>query len=141
VPDLQSEHASDGPVFNAHGVAGRLSIRRVFAMNLFLSSSRLGAEPERFSDLAGAGRRLAFIPNALDLFDDPVREKVIQRGIQDLADLGQDPVLVDLREHFDEGSLEQALSGFGACFVTGETFLFFGERCSDRVCMPFLVRD
>jgi dipeptidase E len=88
-------------------------------MKLFLSSFRLGDDPGRFSDLLGSDGPVAFVPNALDVLDASIREKVIVRGMADLHDAGCSPVVVDLRAHYGQETLEAALSGFGACFVAG----------------------
>lgn len=86
-------------------------------MKLYLSSFRLGNEKDRLVDLAGA-RRFAFIANALD--SSQAREDVVQRGIDDLAQIGLKCDVVDLRKYFTQSAaLPKELENYEAFFVTG----------------------
>lgn len=66
-------------------------------MRLYLSSFRVGDHPKRLLDLAGSGRRVAVVGNALDAADDDVRRAGVDREIADMRQLGFDAVEADLR--------------------------------------------
>jgi dipeptidase E len=66
-------------------------------VRLYLSSFRLGDHPERLCELAGSGRRVAVIANALDTLPADVRRTGVDREIADLRDLGFDAREADLR--------------------------------------------
>ncbi|HEV2128070.1 MAG TPA: Type 1 glutamine amidotransferase-like domain-containing protein [Thermomicrobiales bacterium] len=67
-------------------------------MKLYLSSYRIGSEPERLRELVGPGRRAAIIFNACDCFEQ--RLKFYEREEIDLADLGFEAEELDLRDYF-----------------------------------------
>jgi len=87
-------------------------------LKLYLSSYRLGSEPERLRALVGRDCRAAIIFNACDGYPDRLR--VYEREAADLAGLGFVPEELDLREFFSEpGDLQQQLSRFGLVWVVG----------------------
>jgi len=88
---------------------------------MYLSSFRLGNNPEEFVRLVGTNKRVAVIPNALDFTNDIERRNAgIQREIDDLNSLGFQAQEVDLREYFNKpNELEKKLSEFGAIWVRG----------------------
>lgn len=137
--DVQSESSSDGTVHRSHKVARRHVFAWLSDMKLFLSSSRLGDDPDRFSDLLGSEAPVACVPNALDVLDASIRDKVILRGMADLHDAGCAPVIVDLRPHYDQGTLEAAFSGIGACFVAGGN-VFVLRRAMRQAGLDTLLR-
>lgn len=66
-------------------------------MRLYLSSFRIGNHPDRLLELAGSGRRVALICNALDDRPDGVRQAAVDRELADLTSLGFDVTELDLR--------------------------------------------
>lgn len=90
-------------------------------MKMYLSSYRLGDNPEKLVNLVGANKKVAVIPNALDFSNEIDRRNAgVQREIDDLNNLGFEAEEVDLRKYFGKpDELEQKLSGFGAIWVRG----------------------
>ncbi len=90
-------------------------------MKLYLSSYRLGNNPELLVDLVGNNKKVAVIPNALDFLTDiKQRNEGVQREINDLKKLGLKPEEVDLRNYFGKPQeLGKKLSEFGTMWVRG----------------------
>jgi len=88
---------------------------------MYLSSYRLGNNPEKLVALVGANKKVAVIPNALDFSNEIDRRNAgVQREIDDLNNLGLQAEEVDLRKYFKKpDELEQKLSEFGAIWVRG----------------------
>jgi len=107
-------------------------------MKMYLSSYRLGNNPEKLVGLMGANKKIAVIPNALDFSSDIDRRNAgVQREIDDLNNLGLQAEEVDLRKYFKKpDELEQKLSEFGAIWVRGgNTFVLrraFEESGMDK---------
>lgn len=66
-------------------------------MRLYLSSFRIGNHPDRLLELAGSGRRVALICNALDDRPADIRQAGVAREVGDLTRLGFEVTDVDLR--------------------------------------------
>lgn len=77
-------------------------------MRLYLSSFRLGDHAERLRDLAGNGRRVAVIANALDSVPHDERRAGVDREIADLRQLGFDAAEADLRNSAVRTALHSA---------------------------------
>lgn len=90
-------------------------------MKFYLSSYRLGNDPQRLIEIVGENKRVAVIPNALDFSDDLARrEEGILREIDDLKKLGLEPEELDLREYFQKpDELKHKLAGLGLIWVCG----------------------
>jgi len=90
-------------------------------MKLYLSSFRLGDNPQQLVDLVGENKRVAVIANSIDFGDDPERRKAgVQREIDDLKSLGFLPEEIDLRNYFGKTEqLKEKLSEFGMLWVRG----------------------
>jgi dipeptidase E len=67
-------------------------------VRLYLSSFRIGDHPDRLLALAGAGRRLALVANALDTTVSEVRHHGVKQDRSDLETLGFDVTEADLRD-------------------------------------------
>jgi len=67
-------------------------------VRLYLSSFRLGDHPQRLFELAGHGRRLALVANALDGSLEQVRWAGVDREVTELASLGFLVTEIDLRD-------------------------------------------
>lgn len=89
-------------------------------IKLYLSSYRLGNNPEQLQSLAGPNKRAAVISNACDHKDKATRDERTAVEIADLQQLGFQPEKIDLRNYFDKTSeLEAILSQFGLIWVRG----------------------
>lgn len=67
-------------------------------MRLYLSSFRIGDHPDRLLALAGSGRRLALVANALDTTMSEVRHAGVEQERFELDALGFDVTEADLRD-------------------------------------------
>ncbi|MCP2335537.1 Type 1 glutamine amidotransferase-like domain-containing protein [Actinomadura rupiterrae] len=89
-------------------------------MRLYLSSFRLGENPERLLELCGDRREAAVIANALDGASEDVRSEGVRREIAALAGLGFAATEIDLREYFGRpGELAEALGPYAVLWVRG----------------------
>lgn len=90
-------------------------------MKLYLSSYRIGTNPEALANLISGKKRIAVIRNALDFSDDIERlKRGRDREFNDLIALGLKPDEIDLREYFQNPrGLQKALDRFGATWVVG----------------------
>ena len=90
-------------------------------MKLYLSSMRLGEEKQTLREMTGPNARVALIANGLDIIPDEARrQEVIQRGVDDLLEIGLEPIVIDLREFFGSGkSVNGIIAPFNVMFVTG----------------------
>jgi dipeptidase E len=87
-------------------------------MRLYLSSYRLGSQPEALLDLLGGGRRAAVVANAVDGYEDSSRRA--QREHDDLRRLGLDSEELDLRRYFGRTeALAQRLAELDLLWVRG----------------------
>lgn len=90
-------------------------------MKLYLSSYRLGDKGSLLS-----GKKLAYIPNALDFPNVDVSriDKSIQKDLAELRDAGIDVSVLDLQEYFGEKDLAKDLLSFDGVFIRGgNTFI------------------
>jgi dipeptidase E len=95
-------------------------------MKLYLSSFRLGNDPNLLSAIVGdKNRKAAVVANAMDFLDNPERSDRVQAEIEALSELGFEPEEVDLRDYFDGSKdLEKKLSEFGLLWLRGgNTFI------------------
>lgn len=99
---------------------------RIDHMKLYLSSYRLGDNPQQLVNLVGSNKKAAVIPNALDFSTEVDRRNAgVLREIEDLKKLGFQPEEVDLRTYFGKPEeLGKKLSEFGVIWVRGgNTFI------------------
>jgi dipeptidase E len=85
-------------------------------VRLYLSSFRIGDQPDRLLELLGSGRRAAVIANAIDDQDAATRQEGVERELGALEELGLEPRELDLREHF---SLPPDLSEYDLVWLRG----------------------
>jgi len=93
---------------------------------MYLSSYRLGDNPQQLVDLVGSNKRVAVIANSIDFGNDLERRTAgVQREIDDLKQLDLKPEEVDLRNYFGKSEeLAKKLSEFGMLWVRGgNTFI------------------
>ncbi len=90
-------------------------------MKFYLSSYKLGNEVEKLAEMASNNKKMAYIPNALDAWNEIGKRKRYER--KDMAQLGKIGFKVerlDLRDYFDKKkALKKKLGGFGAVWVSG----------------------
>lgn len=107
-------------------------------MKMYLSSYRLGNNPQLLVDLVGENKKAAVIANALDFSTDLDRRNAgVSQEVVDLKQLGFQPEEVDLRKYFGKPKeLSEKLSEFGMIWVRGgNTFILrraFKESGMDK---------
>lgn len=89
-------------------------------MKLYLSSYRLGDNPQKLVDLVGKNKKAALIANAADYHSKNERDERVTEGLDSLRSLGFKPIEVDLRVYFGKpGKLAKKLTEFGLVWVRG----------------------
>jgi dipeptidase E len=96
-------------------------------MKLYLSSFRLGNDPNLLSAIVGdKNRKAAVVANAIDFHTGKERSQRVRVEIEALSELGFEPEELDLRDYFNKSSkdLENKLSEYGLLWVRGgNTFI------------------
>jgi len=112
-------------------------------MKMYLSSYRLGDNPEKLMALMGENKKIAVIPNALDFSNEIDRRNAgVQREIDDLNNLGLQAKEVDLRKYFKKpDELEQKLSEFGAIWVQGGNTFVLRRAFKESGMDDWLIRQ
>ena len=110
-------------------------------MRLYLSSFRIGDHPERLLDLAGSGRRLALVANALDGAPSDTRRAAGERETAELGSLGFEVTEADLRDPDGVRTLQAA----DVIWVPGgNTFVLrraLADSGADAVLVDLIKRD
>ena len=90
-------------------------------MKLYLSSYRLGDNPDALVNLVRNNKKVAVIANAMDfLTDEAGRKESAEMEIRDLEILGFEPEEVDLRKYFGKpDELREKLAEYGLVWVRG----------------------
>ena len=89
-------------------------------MRLYLSSFRLGNQPEALLGLLGSGRRVAVVANADDYKSPSERVASARREHEDLRRLGLNSGELDLRRYFGRtAALARELAGVDLLWVRG----------------------
>jgi dipeptidase E len=89
-------------------------------MKLYLSSYKLGSEPEKFAGLFGVNKKVAIIMNAADVYGPAKRTDYLQKEIAALAEIGLQGEDFNLRDFFDNPeALELRLKQCGGVWVIG----------------------
>lgn len=89
-------------------------------MKLYLSSYRLGDNPEKLTELFSDNKKIAVIANAMDFADDAQRKEKAKHSMIELKNLGLLPEEIDLRTYFvRQKELSRKLNNFGAVYVRG----------------------
>ncbi len=94
-------------------------------MRLFLSSENLGNYQDEFLKLVGPNKRLAFVENAKDDWDEKDRSEKVKEHLEQFKGVGFDAFELDLRDYFGkQKQLKKLLSKCGGIFVAGgNTFI------------------
>jgi dipeptidase E len=110
-------------------------------VRLYLSSFRVGSNPQRLLQLLGLNRRTALIPNALDGLPSTERASGLRGDIAELDAAGLDVTLVDLRA---PGSVA-ALADFDLVWVRGGNVFvlrrMLADSGADELLVTLLQRD
>ena len=69
-------------------------------MKLYLSSFRLGNNPERLAGLLSSNKKAAVIINAMDFLENEIRKEKLEKEIEDLRSIGIMGEELDLRDYF-----------------------------------------
>lgn len=90
-------------------------------MRLYLSSYGFGDNPQALADLIGENKKVAIIPNALDVYTDLDRRSVRLKSEKDgLQQMGLIPEELDLRSYFGKPeTLNNKLAEVDAVWVLG----------------------
>lgn len=91
-------------------------------MKFYLSSHKIGNEPERLKRMFSLNKRVGYIPNALDYtkVDVERRSKHVNADIENLEKLGLVVEMLDLRNYFGgKNRLKEKLNDLGGIWVTG----------------------
>lgn len=89
-------------------------------MRLYLSSYKLGNQPERFAQLVRENKRVAVIANSRDAFSDVRRGVNIQAEIEALQHIGLVGNELDLRMYIGKKeALAKELTSYGAVWILG----------------------
>lgn len=95
-------------------------------MKLYLSSYRLGDDPQKLVDLVGNNKKVAVIVNAWDYSDDTSRRaEGMKKEFDGLKALGFEPQELDLRQYFGNyEKLAKKMNEFALIWVVGgNTFI------------------
>lgn len=115
-------------------------------MRLYLSSYRLGNQPEQMVPLIKGAKKTAIIMNAKDNFLPEGRAERLQDEINNLTNLGLQPEELDLRAFFDKtDELEKYVKQFDYFWVVGgNVFLLrraFRQSGFDHIISKLLQED
>jgi dipeptidase E len=89
-------------------------------MKLYLSSYRLGNDPQKLVAMVGKNKKTALIANATDYYGKEIRDQKVKEGIESLKGLGFEPEEINLRDYFGKSEkLTEKMSEFGLVFVRG----------------------
>jgi dipeptidase E len=108
---------------------------------MYLSSFKLGNQPEEFQRLVGPVRRAAVIVNALDNFPDQ-RALWLDGQISALRNLGFSATELDLRLYFDHSrdDLGAIISGINAVWINGGNS-FILRRAMKQSGFDLIIKD
>ncbi len=115
-------------------------------MRLFLSSYRLGNQPDKLPALVGENKRTAIVVNAQDAKTPESRAEQVQQEIRNLTALGLKPEELDLRHYFGKpDELREFIKDFGLVWVRGgNVFLLrraFKQSGFDEILTELLRND
>lgn len=102
-------------------------------MHLYLSSYKLGDNPERLAAMIGSNKKAAIIPNALDAFMNIERRKEsIQNNIDELKGIGLEPEELDLKKFFGKtDELRNEIKKYGLLWVRGGNTFVLGRAMKE----------
>jgi len=110
-------------------------------MKLYLSSYKLGSNPEELLKLTGKNNHLGLILNAGDLDTPGERALRVGKNIKELESLGFIAEEIDLREYFGKTDLLRGLlNKFGAVWVKGGN-IFILKRAFEQSGFDSIIVD
>src|ERR1700683_1687427 len=110
------------------------------SMRMYLSSFKLGNQPEELQGLVGPVRRVAIIMNALDNFPEQ-RALWLDEQISALRDLGFSAIELDLRLHFRRAhDLRSLVGDLNAVWINGGTS-FILPRAMEQGGFDLIIKD
>lgn len=104
-------------------------------MRFYLSSYKLGNEPEKLLELFSNNKSVGYIPNALDFTraDPQRRREHIEKDMAGLREIGLVPTLLDLRGYFEnQEALKNEIQVLGGLWISGGNV--FVLRQAMRLC-------
>ena len=115
-------------------------------MRLYLSSQRIGNDPEMLVSLFRGRTRIALIANAAYLDDLAKQRARVESELKDLGGLGFDAVEIDLRDYFGRQSqLRSELDAFDGLWVLGGNVIVlrtaFSQSGADEIVRDRLAED
>ncbi len=115
-------------------------------MRLFLSSYKLGSQPDELPALVGNNKRTAIIMNSQDAKTPESRAERLQQEIDALTALGLRPEELDLRQYFGKpDELKEFIKNFGLVWVRGgNVFVLrkaFKQSGFDEIITDLLKND
>ena len=88
-------------------------------MKFYLSSYKIGKKAEKLKELA-RGKKIGFIPNALDYVEPKARQESNKKDMKDLSDLGIDVEMLDLKDYFGKKEeLKKKIDNLGGVWIRG----------------------
>jgi dipeptidase E len=89
-------------------------------MKFYLSSYKVGSETEKLKSLVPTGKKLGFVPNALDYVNEEARRESNEQNIKDLTVLGIEVEMLDLQDYFNKrDELKKKINELGGIWVRG----------------------
>jgi len=89
-------------------------------MKFYLSSYKIGNKAAELKNLISSNGKLGFIPNALDHVDPEARQESNKPRLQELAELGINVELLDLKDYFGKKEeLEKKIASLDVVWVRG----------------------
>lgn len=115
-------------------------------MRLYLSSFRLGKQPDKFEAIVGGNKRAAVILNAHDYFPEKQRHHALKEEIRDLERIGLEANEIDLRNfNGDKEGLINLLNEYDAVWIPGgDCFLLrraMYDSSFDLIIKELLLKD
>ena len=88
-------------------------------MKFYLSSYKIGKKTEKLKELIG-GKKIGFIPNALDHVEPKARKESNEKNMKALSDLDIDVEMLDLKDYFGKkAKLKKKIDSLGGVWVRG----------------------
>ncbi len=115
-------------------------------MRLYLSSFRLGNNPDKLLDMLGDNRRAAIVMNAIDFNAQEERDAKFEQETQALNSIGVESAEIDLRNYFDnKDELEEDLKKFDMLWIRGGNVFILRramqESGFDSIIKEMLAQD
>ncbi len=88
-------------------------------MKFYLSSYKIGKESKKLKQFTH-GKKIGFIPNALDYVEDKAKQESNEKNMKDLSDLGVTIEMLDLQNYFGKKEeLKSKIDTLGGVWIRG----------------------